>query len=148
MPPERFPSKVDWWLAVILAVSPLIGLGVVVAGAASGDLAAALIGLLTTLGVIVLFWGAVWPVEYVIDDEVLVIRSGQIRQRVPLEQLVRARPSRNVLASPALSLDRIRLDRRGGGFLLVSPSDRAGFVEAIRGGAPSLVVEGDLAVPR
>lgn len=95
-----------------------------------------------TLALIVaLYVGVVWPVVYEVDATDLVVRFGLVRSRIPLAQITKAAPSRNPLASPALSLHRIRLDRRGGGFVLVSPADRAGFAEAIARGAPDVEID-------
>ena len=52
------------------------------------------------------------------------------------------RPTRSALSSPALSLDRLRIDHGAGGrrTVLVSPADRAGFVQALQ--LPPGVVQG------
>ncbi len=138
---QLFPSKVDWWLAIIVASVPLISAGTAIAGTLSGDTGAALIGWITVLVIAVLYVGVVWPVRYEVGNGELLIRYGFVRTRIPLEQITRVQPSRNPLASPALSLDRIRIDRRGGGFALVSPADRAGFARAILDGAPQAEVD-------
>ena len=127
----RFPSKVDWWLLAILVLTPIPGVVVVVLGAIAGDSAAVVIGLLTTLGLLALYYAVVWPIEYVIEGDVLEIRAGRMRQRTPLADITRIQRSRNLLASPALSLDRLRIDRSRGAYLLLAPADRAGFARAI-----------------
>lgn len=96
------------------------------------------------LAILALYIGIVWPVEYEVGDGELLIRYGFIRNRIPLEQITRIQPSRNPLASPALSLDRLRLDRRGGGYVLISPADRGGFVRAIVEGAPHAEIDSRL----
>src|SRR5690606_11388766 len=142
---QRFNSKVDWWLAAIVISVPLISVGTTISGLASGDMAAAAIGAGTVVGVVALYIVVVWPVAYEVDARELVVRFGLMRNRVPLDQIARIAPSRNPLASPALSLDRLRLDRRGGGIVLVSPADRAGFVRAITSRAPGVEVDERLA---
>lgn len=133
--PERFASKVDWWLAIVIAGVPLTSLVVVVAGLAGGDTGAAAGGAVTIALIVALYVGVVWPVSYEVDAQALVVRFGLVRSRVPLAEITKVAPSRNPLASPALSLDRIRLDRRGGSFVLVSPANRTGFADAIKRGA-------------
>jgi len=137
----RFSSKVDWWLAVIVAAVPLVSAGTVVAGLVSGDSGAALSATVSLVLLLALYIGLVWPVAYEVGERELVVRFGLVRSRIPLDQITRVTPSRNPLASPALSLDRIRLDRRGAGFALVSPADREGFVRAIRERAPGAEID-------
>lgn len=139
--PTRFASKVDWWLAIVLAVVPIGSLVTVVAGLAGGDSGAAFGGAVTLVLIGALYVGVVWPVAYEVDARDLIVRFGLVRSRVPLSQITRVTPSRNPLASPALSLSRIRVDRRGGGFVLVSPADRTGFAQAIKRGAPDVEVD-------
>ena len=138
---QRFASKVDWWLAAIVISVPIISLGTAIAGTASGDTGAAITGWITLAAILALYVGVVWPVQYEVGNDELVIRYGFVRTRIPLDQITRVEPSKNPLASPALSLDRIRLDRRGGGFALVSPADRTGFARAILEGAPHAEVD-------
>jgi membrane protein YdbS with pleckstrin-like domain len=138
---QRFSSKVDWWLAVIVISVPLISVGTVVAGLMTGDTGAAVSAIITLALVLVVYVGVVWPIAYEVHDRELVVRFGFIRSRVPIDQITRVTPSRNPLASPALSLDRIRVDRRGGGFVLVSPADREGFARAILQRAPSVEID-------
>lgn len=140
----RFSSKVDWWLAVIVISVPLISVGTAVVGLVTGDTGAVVGAVLTLALVGALYLGGVWPNAYEVDERELVVRFGLVRSRIPLDQITRITPSRNPLASSALSLDRIRLDRRRGSFVLVSPADRAGFVDAIRRGAPGAEVDGRL----
>lgn len=141
---QRFSSKVDWWLAIIVISVPVISLGAAIAGTMGGDTGAAVTGWITVAAILALYVAVIWPVEYEVDETHLVIRYGFVRTRIPLDQITRIQPSRNPLASPALSLDRIRLDRRGGGFALVSPADRAGFAHAILDRAPQAEVDSRL----
>lgn len=138
---QRFASKVDWWLAAIVISVPIISLGAAIASTVSGDTGATITGWLTVAAILALYVGVVWPVEYEVGGGELLIRYGFVRTRVPLEQITTVKPSRNPLASPALSLDRLRLDQRGGGFVLVSPADRGRFVVAILEGAPHAEVD-------
>ncbi|MCA9851630.1 MAG: PH domain-containing protein [Dehalococcoidia bacterium] len=140
----RFPSKVDWWLVAILVLTPLPGIVVIVLGAIAGEVAAVVISLVTTLGLLGLYYAVIWPMEYLIEGDVLVIRAGRMRQRTPLADIVRIQPSRNILASPALSLDRLRIDRSRGAYLLLSPADRAGFAAAILERHPGVEVAPEL----
>ncbi len=137
----RFSSKVDWWLAVIMASVPLISAGTVVIGLVAGDNGAAVSAGVTLTLVVALYVGVAWPVAYEVGERELIVQFGLVRSRIPLDRITRVSPSRNPLASPALSLDRIRVDRRSGGFVLVSPADRAGFAAAILARVPGVEVD-------
>lgn len=128
---QRFPSKVDWWLAVLLAAVPIIAAGTAIALSITGSLADALVGWGVFLALWVLYTAVVWPVAYEVGEGQLVVRFGVVRSRIPLAEVESIKPSRSLLASPALSLDRLRIDRRDGGYVLISPADRDGFVRAI-----------------
>lgn len=93
---------------------------------------------LTSLG---LFIGAVaapvamllffFPVRYFLGDSQLVVRSGVLRWRIPVENILRAVRLRSIAPSPALSLERIRVDYSKGSRvrrIFVSPADRTGFL--------------------
>jgi hypothetical protein len=60
---------------------------------------------------------------------------------VPLATIHSLAATHNPLSSPALSMDRIEV-RHAAGTLLVSPKDKAGFVAAVRAGAPAVEVRG------
>ena len=61
----------------------------------------------------------------------LLVRSGPFRWRVPLGQIHSVTPTRNPLSSPALSLDRLRIEYGDGKWILISPRERERFLEAL-----------------
>lgn len=127
-----FVSAVDWWLGALLVALPLAAVGVLIWTVLSGT-GEVLVALITLLAVVALYVGLVMPVRYAITQELLVVRFGLVRQRLPLAQIVSVKPSRNPLSSPALSLNRLCI-RYGPGlwrFVLVSPADRDGFLELL-----------------
>lgn len=136
----RFTSKVDWWLAVVLVSLPVIAIGSAVAGMLTEDTAGTAVGWIAAVAVLAMYPALLWPIEYLVTDEQLVIRFGLVRTRVALERLRKVAPSRNPLSSPALSMDRLRIDYRGG-FALISPADKIGFVRTLQERAPHLEVD-------
>lgn len=98
----RYPSKVDTWIAVMIAIGPLtvlalaIFLHVMVVWIAFA--AVALIMLLL-----------VWPCDYTLNDQQLIVRCGLIRFRIDYRDISNVQESRSMLSSPALSLDRIAI---------------------------------------
>lgn len=121
----RYPTKVDLWLLLLVAAGMLVGtFAVIAAGVETGEWVAA--------GVFVLVWvlvGALaWPVEYVLFDEELVVRSGVIRWRVPLVEFVSIAATRDPTSAPAWSLDRLKITY-GKKSILISPDRREEFLD-------------------
>lgn len=125
-----FPSKVDWWLGILLACPPVGSLVALGAGLASSDPGKIAVGAIACVLVSALYALLVIPVRYGIGPEELIVRFGVVRQRVKLGDIEEVAPTRNPLSSPALSLDRLAI-RAGPGFLstaMISPADREAFL--------------------
>jgi hypothetical protein len=60
----------------------------------------------------------------------LRVACGPFRWKVPIDSIEKVEATRSPLSSPALSLDRLRINY-GKRRIMVSPSDRAGFLRAI-----------------
>lgn len=146
MPTYR--SKVDWWMALLLAAVPAISLVVAVALQVSDDSGAAIIGWLTLAGVVVLYVALVWPIEYTLEPDNLVIRFGLVRSRLPYRSIRAVEPSRNPLAAQALSMDRLAIRTEKGLPTLISPMDRDRFLGDLVSRTPQLVRDGDRLRPR
>ena len=66
--------------------------------------------------------------------------------KIPLASIQRVSPSHDLLASPALSIDRLRVDYRQNGkqrFILISPRDKPGFLRDLAQSAGGLEVRED-----
>lgn len=128
-----FPSKVDWWLGIILALLPFVSLGVLAASLASGDPAETIAGVVTGLVTAALYGLLVFPMRYGIARDELIVRFGVVRQRIPLHTIQEVVPTHNPLSSPALSLDRLAV-RTGAGLLsetMISPANRDAFLSTL-----------------
>lgn len=130
-----YHSKVDPWMALVMAIAPVVTIvtGVTVAAstdARPADVAAAFIplALLVILAVVIGF-----PVRYGVTGQTLIVRMGLVRWRIPLDQIVEVLPSRSLESAPALSFDRllIRHGPEGKKRMLISPDDRAGFLDTL-----------------
>jgi uncharacterized membrane protein YdbT with pleckstrin-like domain len=121
-----YPSKVDWWLGVILGIAPLSCL--VIAAAVPGN--ERWIALISTAVLLAIYAGRVFPMRYAITDEHVIVRHGLVRQKIPLAKITSVRPTRSLLSSPALSLDRLDIKFGEGmfGSALLSPADKQGFL--------------------
>jgi hypothetical protein len=128
-----YPSKLDWWLGVILAVVPLSSLAVLVISLSGGDAVETLIAAGTVVFVAALYGLLVFPVRYGITHGELIIRFGVVCQRIRLDAIHEVAPTHSPLASPALSLDRLSV-RTGAGILsqtMISPADKEDFLSTL-----------------
>ena len=97
-----------------------------------GGLPPALLVPVLLLGVGLPLWIFVGTHYTFVRDE-LIVRSGPFRWRIPLRDIKSVTPTRDMLSSPALSLDRLRIDYGKGRAVLVSPVDKDAFLQAIDG---------------
>ena len=122
-----FFSRVDGWLVAVLllaVVSPLAAVWW-----AGADVVLALASVMVTLlvcGVLLV------PCRYTLESDHLLIRCGLIRQRIPYRDITAITPSRSVWSAPALSLQRVKLSYGRTSSQLVSPRDRAVFIQALQ----------------
>jgi len=127
----RFKSAVDTWFYILGIVVPaLIFVFVLLTlGFDSSEvfLSLGVIALLT-LGLPV--W-LLFSTNYEVSDKVLTVQSGPFNWSVPLNEISSIQPSRSLLSSPALSLNRLEIQYGNGQTLLVSPSDMEGFKDAV-----------------
>ncbi len=143
-PNMRFPSKIDGWIGLLLAVGVLVPLGVAVAALVRGDA----IGLVPCACVFLLYAGLVYPMTYEVRPDALVIRFGLVRSRIPYARIRRVVPTRNPLSNPALSLDRLHVDAGSSAGPCISPREKAAFLAALAEHTPHLVRVGDALLPR
>jgi hypothetical protein len=126
-----YPSKVDWWLVPLLCLPPVAAVAVVAAMALGGPRSELPFAIAVVAVVAGIYFGLVFPMRYGLGDDHLTVRSGLLRQRIPLADILEVRPTRNPLSSPALSLDRLYV-KFGPGFfkaVMISPADRDGFLD-------------------
>ena len=126
-----YKSKIDWWLGATLAiamiVSILAGLKALSADTPNSIWTAALIG-----GVgFILPLVSLLSTRYTVQDQQLVVRSGLFRWRIPINQISGITPTSDPIASPALSLDRLRITYGHTKSLLISPRDKDAFLAQI-----------------
>ena len=127
-----FPSKVDWWIVALMIVP--LGISMVVVGSAlraNPPLPALFLMVGIEVLVLALIVGTLRSTRYEVTDREVIVRSPPFRWRIEIESIESIRPSRSLVSSPALSLDRLEIRYDGGRALLVSPKDREGFLKAI-----------------
>ncbi|KRG68157.1 PH domain-containing protein [Pseudoxanthomonas dokdonensis] len=127
-----YRSKVDGWLLIVLLGAMAVCLPAAFAALAQEQ---GWVAWLTVAAVLLLGFGLplslLFATRYTITADCLQVRSGPFRWRVPLAAITDITPTRNPASSPALSLDRLRIDYGRGRQLLISPRDQAGFMQAI-----------------
>src|SRR5438874_1086126 len=109
----RFESKRDLWIVLVLRVTPLLVLAII-AGTwyvsrhdVRGPIAGAVI---LTLFQVFFFESIMRSTYYVIEGDTLLIRCSMITWRVPIREISSITPTHSALSSPALSLDRLRIE--------------------------------------
>jgi len=139
-----YRSKVDGWLALVLCIPPVASIAVCVALVLDGKTSELPWGIGIVLFVFGIYFGLIFPMRYGLDDTHLLVRFGLCRQRIPLVDISEVHPTHNPLSSPALSLDRLRLQFGQGCFktVMISPADRNGFLDDLANKA-GLNREGD-----
>ena len=129
-----FASKRDVWLSVVIVVTDIVMLWALAMlftqASRSGGLS-----IYPAVAIVFLVFGLVTWVfagtRYVIEGNSLVIRSGPFRWQIPIGEIDSVSPTNDPSSSPALSLDRLSIKYRRGE-ILVSPRDKAAFVQALR----------------
>ena len=124
-----FRSKVDWWLLAVLVAAAAGSLAALAALAAESLRQALAFSPVLLLSVGLPIW-LLRTTTYTLDDELLV-RSGPFTWHVPLREIRVVRPTRNPLSSPALSLDRLRIEY-GRRAIMISPDDKTRFLEELQ----------------
>jgi len=128
----RFNSKIDLWLLVVLLLFAAVCLfpALRMLGAGTGIAMRAFAVLLLLIAAL-----PVWLIaatHYVLTDTALEVRSGPFRWRVRLDEITAITPTRSPLSSPALSLDRLRIDYGRGRSIMISPEPRQAFLHQLQ----------------
>ena len=131
MAPKRFKSKIDRWLLYLLIAVMVFEVVVMSAAAMQVDSPLeATVLIIAALVIVGLLGSMLIGTHYTVDGNTLRIACGPFRWKVPVDAIESVEPTRNPLSSPALSLDRLRI-QYGKRRILVSPADKAGFLKAI-----------------
>lgn len=132
MTSKRFPSKIDLWLVVVLVLvlsTQAYALFSVISGTAPLSAKYTMVG--TTTLVYLLVASILLRTHYTVEGGVLTIACGPITRTIKLDEITRVTETRSVLSSPALSLDRLRIQYRKNRSIMISPADKRGFLAAI-----------------
>ena len=131
----------DWWLVIVLmaagaaSIAAIVGLGV-----KESPLQALAFSPVLLVSVGLPIW-LLKTTRYTLDDDELLVQSGPFTWHVPLREIRGVRPTHNPLSSPALSLDRLRIEY-GRRAIMISPKDKARFLEELQRRMPTTSVGG------
>jgi hypothetical protein len=131
-----FRSAVDPWVYALVVSLPAVLLRAVIPALAGAN---STVVFLTAIALVPLTLLPVWLLMftyYRVDSVILRIQAGPFSWSVPLEQirsitLSRSKLSRSMVSSPALSLNRLKIEYGRQRSVLVSPKNRAAFIEAL-----------------
>ena len=131
MTPKRFNSKIDRWLLFLLAAVMVFEVVVMsLAATRANEPGEAFFLIATALAIVALIGSMLIGTHYTVTGDTLRVVCGPFRWKVPIDAIESVEATRNPLSSPALSLDRLRI-QYGKKRIMVSPSDKAGFLRAI-----------------
>jgi membrane protein YdbS with pleckstrin-like domain len=129
-----FNSKIDLWLLIVLlAVVAACLWGITDfwnAILAQGWVFTLAIALPLGAGVLMPLW-ILLSLRYYLSDRTLRIRCGPFRWIIPIDRITAVTPAQDPLSSPALSLDRLRVDYGKGSAVVISPEPRAEFLRQL-----------------
>ena len=133
-----YRSKTDAWLVAVLAFAMAASLYATFEVLSTGSPAGwGAVALIAGLGIGLPLW-LLLSTRYTLESRRLVVHSGPFKWHIPVADITRITPSSNPLSSPALSLDRLRIDYGGDSSLMISPCNKEQFlsdIEAARRGA-------------
>jgi len=132
-----YGSKVDWWVGLVISIGAIVilvsSVGLLVSPP-QDDVPTVWIALATLLLAAFMAW-VLFSVRYTLTTKDLLVRAAIFRWRVPLDQIVEVCPTHNPLSSPALSLDRLRINyRRPSGktwWVMISPKEKESFLDEL-----------------
>ena len=147
---KSYATKKDGWLVALLWAAVLVMLG------AAWNLWNAplpfafrlFMSVLLALSAAFVLW-VLYGTRYTLTDSALVIRSGPFGWLLPLDSITEVFPTRNPVSSPACSLDRLHI-RYGTGRsdLMISPEDKASFLQDLAARSSGLKVDRDRVLRR
>jgi hypothetical protein len=124
-----FRSKLDVWLVLVI-VGGFASVGVAPAVASASWVALVVAAPCAALGAGFAAW-LYRSTSYTFSESELWVRSSGFSWRVPLRAIRAVTPTHNPLSSPALSLDRLRIDYGSSESIMVSPADRELFLQEL-----------------
>ncbi len=127
---KLYRSKLDTWLALVLGFAMIMSTVAAVSAIAAGGWQYAWAAAITIFFGIFILW-ILRGTFYILDGKILTVRSGPFKWRVPIDEITGITPTHNPLSSPALSLDRLRIEYGNGRSIMISPENKDEFIADI-----------------
>lgn len=129
---KRFESKKDRWLVLVIWLSALIMLATAVKLAYDGGFYLNLFLQPLNVGTVYLCLSVLYQTYYIVDGENLILRGGPITKIIKIADIKAVKPTKDVLSSPALSIDRLKIVyKQSKACIMVSPKDKEMFLREI-----------------
>ena len=132
---RKFHSKIDWWiLGFVIAMTGLL-VQLLFTMYAKGTMVEYPEHTMVYIFTIAVLWWPVFSTTYTIGNNTLAIRSMFLKWVISLENIKTVSKTNNSISSPALSLDRLKIEYLKDGKMkqiLVSPRDQQGFCKELQ----------------
>ncbi|MDC8831330.1 PH domain-containing protein [Alteromonas gilva] len=132
---QTFSSKRDTWLMVVIYMAVLFSAGcavvTLVAGLTLANFMVAAVLLLVGAGLPLWVVGGTYYAIDTINEDSLKVHCGPFKWQIKLADIESVSATNNPISSPALSLDRLAIYYKANKQLIISPQDKAAFVEAL-----------------
>ena len=127
-----FRSKIDLWLVVVTVAVPIVVLEFILDGLNITARFAELLAIAIAVVVLGLVLWLYLSTRYTITGDFLLVKAGPFAWVIPIDEITSIEPTRNLLSSPALSLDRLLIRYGHGAELMISPRDKPGFMTELK----------------
>ena len=131
---QIFRSKIDWWVLGFLICLTGLLLQLLLTMQAKGTLLQFPVHAAVYVMTMAFVWWPAWNTKYTVDEEYLSIRCLFLTWKIKRSEIQSISKTNNSVASPALSLKRLKVDYVKEGepkFVLVSPRNQQAFCDAL-----------------
>lgn len=126
-----FRSAVDPWVYALVVSLPILLLRAVVPQLTEANSTIVILTVAILSPFIIIPAWLLMATYYRVDSAMLRIQAGPFSWSVPLEQIRSVSASRSLISSPALSMNRLKIEYGRARSILVSPKNKVAFIEAI-----------------
>ncbi|WP_353168425.1 PH domain-containing protein [Acinetobacter sp.] len=131
---QKFHTKIDWWvLGFLIAMTGLL-VQLLLTMYAKGTMVEYPEHTTVYILTIAVIWWPVFNTRYMIQDGTLSISCLFLKWHIPLASIQKITPTHHSIASPALSLDRLKIEYEKEGEIkqvLISPRNQHVFIAAV-----------------
>lgn len=131
---QKFYSKKDWWVLAFLICMTGLLVQLLLSMQAKGNISAYPLHTATYILTIFVLWWPIFNTRYIVANGKLTIKCMFLKWHIQLDQILKVEKTTNSVASPALSLDRLKLEYTQDGknkFIIISPRNKQAFCQAL-----------------